>query len=159
MINPILNKGGAGVSLSRAATVERLNPIIEQHYHLNHAYEAAIRQLGSGPYTERFGADQRYARADIGKLAETVFSMGGVAYNGTELEPGHYDRTGSEDDTLFHLLDQEEDFQRLVSSEMKHKPQHQVRTLAILQNVQTHSQERLNFLREHTRTRRRATAQ
>ena len=44
--NPIVRllftRGGIGKSMSRAETIEHLNPLIEQHMRLNRSYEYAI---------------------------------------------------------------------------------------------------------------------
>ena len=153
MLNFFLNKGGAGASISRQETVERLNPLIRQHYVLNHGYDHAIRTLRDRGLAERLEEMQWWARADIGKLAETVFSAGGTAYNGTDLEPDHFNLGDDEDELLFQLRDLESNFLDQVLAEGD--VEHHIRTRAVLDNVRAHSEERLALLKDLTRRRRR----
>ena len=156
MPNPILKLGGAGISLSRKETAERLNPIIRKHYALNHTYENAIASLQDRATADKLNEYQRNARMDIGKLADSIHSAGGVAYNGTDLEAADFSLSGGPDEIVRRLLDLEQDLQQTVVDEMKLK--HQIRTLAILGNVKANSQNRLDFLNELAKKHRPATA-
>jgi hypothetical protein len=155
-MNILLNKGGAGFSLSRQETAERLNELIRRHYALNHSYAYAIENHQDRELTSRLAESQKIARADIGKLAESVFSAGGSAYNGTDLEPGGFTLGSDPAKVLKNLLDLEQEFQKQVAAEFKLK--HQIRTQAILLNVRNHSQERLKILENNVKSSRRAKA-
>jgi hypothetical protein len=154
MLNFLLNKGGAGVSISRSETVERLNPIIRRHIELNHYYDHAIGDAAGRDVSARLEEYQKTARADVGKLAESVYSAGGVAFTGTDLDPDAYRLQGDPDEVLFGLQEQEASLLEALADELKVR--HHIRTLAILGNVRTNAQARLNYLKEATRGRKRA---
>jgi len=88
MPNPIkeaiLNRGWAGKTITRAETVERLNPILLQFLKLNHNYQYVIRSHSDSALTDALKRVQKTARADVGKLSETVLSCGGTPENGTK---------------------------------------------------------------------------
>lgn len=142
ILDILLNKGGAGVSMSRPQTVERLNPILRAYYPLFHAYDALIAQTSDAGVKGTLEGFQRTTRTDIGKVAETILSCGGVAYNGTDLDPA---AVRFDDDAVTHMRDQEEAFHKLVEDELKEN--HQIRTRAILNVVRENSKGRLEYLR------------
>ncbi len=144
-----LNKGWAGKTISRAETVQQFNPIVVKHIALNRHYDAAIRDLDDADLQTQFLADQRTARVDVGKLSETIFSCGGVAYTGVDIEPSLVSVGDSADSILFKLLDMEEDLLSAVKSE--ESVEHQMRSRAILGVVETHSAERYKILSNATR--------
>jgi hypothetical protein len=148
MPNPIkealLNRGWAGKTMSRSETVERLNPLIEQHIRLNHHYGAAIRHCDDDRVVDVLERLQKTARADVGKLSETVFSCGGTAYNGTDLSPDDFSLTGSLSDLFKELHDLETDFNEALAHELD--LEHQMRTRGVLEAVKSNSQDRLNAL-------------
>ena len=144
-----LKKGWAGKTISRAETVDRFNPIIQKHIVLNRHYDAAIRDLDDSEIIEQFQSDQRTARADVGKLAETIFSCGGVAYSGTDIEPDSVSAGDSRESILFSLLDMEKDLLDAIREE--ESVEHQMRSRAILGVVETHSAERYKMLSNATR--------
>jgi hypothetical protein len=145
-----LNKGWAGRTMSRQETIEHINPLIRMHHELNHAYRQAINHVSNREVARRLDGFQRTARADIGKLSETVLSAGGVAYNGIDLERGG-DRFASEEGALIrNLKDAEEEFHRRLTDELAGN--HQIRSRAILSVVQANSRVRLDHLRDVERT-------
>jgi hypothetical protein len=152
----IFQKGGIGVSISRAETVARLNPLIKQHMMLNHAYNNAIARLDDRAIADELAAQQRTARMDVGKLMETVFSAGGQAYNGVDLEPDTFYLGDHDDDMLFALRDQEEAFLQMVSDALT--PDHQIRSKAILGVVENNSRQRFSILKHYTNRRHRKTS-
>ena len=83
----LLQKGWAGKTISRAETVDRVNPVIHRLIALNQHYDAFLRSSQGEGLDAQLASLQKTARADVGKLAETVFSCGGTPYNGTDLEP------------------------------------------------------------------------
>ena len=148
-----LNKGWAGRTIDRRATIERLNPLIRMHHELNHAYNHAINRVSDAETAGRLEAFQRIARADIGKLSESVLSAGGVAYNGLDLETGGDD--GDDEKTIIRRLrDSEEAFQRRLKDELGEN--HQIRSRAILAVVLGNSSDRLEYLGDITKTRTRS---
>ena len=151
----LLNKGGAGRSLSRHESAERLDAVLRRHLELNYAHADVIRRVDEVDVARQLEHFQKKARADVGKLRETMYSFGSVAYTGTDLEPDDF-HLGDGDEMLFGLLDREQGLIDLVEGELALKgPGHQIRTKAILNHVLTNSQERLNYLKGLTRSRRR----
>jgi hypothetical protein len=141
----LLGRGWAGKTITRAETVERLNPIVKQHIVLNHHYEAARRTLDQSAFTQALGAMQRTARMDVGKLSETIYSAGGSAYNGTDLEPDDFDLGDDGLEVLNTLIEMERDFKNTVQSD-REEIEHQIRTRAILELVASNSHDRLKGL-------------
>ncbi len=150
-----LQKGWAGRTISRAETIERLNPVLEQLLGLMHAYQYVIDHIGDPALAERLEALQKTLRADAGKLSETILSCGGVSYTGVDLESDQFNLGDTDEAMLFNVLDQEQAFQAMIGEEKD--VEHQIRTRAILGVVAQNSDERLTFLKEHTRHRRRPT--
>ena len=142
----LLQKGWAGKTISRQETIDRLNPIIEQLIRLNYSYDAAERNTKNARLASGIATRQKVARADAGKLAETVFSCGGTAYNGTELEPSDFDTRESNVSMVEHLLELEQDFRKTLEAEKQ--VEHHMRTRAILSVLKKNSDGRLDFLRE-----------
>ena len=149
----LLQKGWAGRTISRQETIDRLNPLIEQHMALNHAYNYVIAACSEQDITLHLAGFQKIARVDVGKLMETVFSCGGVAYNGVDMEPEDFKLDEHQNEMLFQLRDQEQAFQDALAGE--ESPEHQMRTRALLTLLQTNSQERLDYLKVNTKRRRR----
>ena len=144
----VLNKGGAGTSLSRSETIDRINPVIAAHTRLLHAYEAA--KVGR-PAAEADRLDDllRTARMDVGKLAEVVFSQGGVPYNGTDLEPGTLTAERGGEARYRALARTEEAFAKQLDDELA--VDHQIRTGATLKLLRAHSAERLDAVQTFAR--------
>ncbi len=140
-----LNKGWAGKTMTRQETIERINPLLRRHAELNHAYAYAINHVSEREAAGKLEALQKTARADIGKLSETVLSAGGVSYNGVDLEPADFTLGEDEGRMIHRLKEQEEQFQQLVSDELTEN--HQIRTRAILAVVQANSLARIELLR------------
>jgi len=149
MPNPIkealLNRGWAGKTLSRSETVDRLNPLIRKHIELNHHYGAAIRHCDDERVADVLERLQKTARADVGKLSETVLSCGGTPYNGTDLEAEDFTLTGSVLDLFDELHDLETDFNEALADELD--LEHQMRTRGVLEAVKSNSQDRLDALK------------
>ena len=141
ILDTVLNKGGAGVSLSRQETIEALDPLLRQHHRLNSLYRQALVQLPVGSEMAlKLDEALRVARMDVGKLAECVLSAGGIPYSGTDLDPTAAPLPGG--NALFrHLADAERDLRDETDKQLARD--HQIRTQAILGNVAAHSRERL----------------
>lgn len=149
MLNPVLNKGGWGLSLTRADSVETLQPILRAHYQLLNAYEFARQQAGNG-FPDRVESALRTFRTDIGKISETILSFGGAPYNGTDIEPG---ATGDTEATPAQRIENLEAAERDLNDGLEasmNVPQ-QIRTLATLKLLRNHSNDRLAILREAAR--------
>ncbi|PSQ95873.1 MAG: hypothetical protein BRD55_09630 [Bacteroidetes bacterium SW_9_63_38] len=149
MPNPIkevlLGRGWAGQTLSRAETVERLNPVLLQFLKLNHNYRYVIRTHSDNAVTEALKRVQKTARTDVGKLSETILSCGGSPENGTDLEPEDF--TLGPDDLA--MLSQLEDLETELNEALVHERQeheHQMRTRGILEALTSNSDERLTLL-------------
>lgn len=160
MQNPIVrllfNRGGFGKSMSRAETIEHVNPLIEQHMRLNRNYAAAVDHASNNGVIGRLEALQKKARADVGKLAETVLSAGGIPYSGVDLRDETFDLGRDDSEVLFQLRDLEQALYDAVTEELDLN--HHLRTQAILENVQANSRERLDYLKGVTKGRPRRTA-
>ena len=151
-----LQKGWAGKTITRKATVERVNPILQRHIELNHAYRTALARLSENNVAAQLSEHQKTARTDVAKLSETILSAGGRPHTGTDLKPGQSDLGASDDDVLFALRDREQALRDRIAAEKDEN--HQMRTRAILALVGEHSAERLQDLKEITRPRRRSTS-
>ena len=133
----LLKKGWAGRTISREDTVLRLNPLLALQIALGRLYDHADRFTADAGALE---ALQRNLRLDSVKLAETIFSCGGVAYSKA-------DRTEVTDDGLAllgRITAQERAFQEALLKERS--VDHQMRTEAVLRHCMNSSKERLGFL-------------
>jgi hypothetical protein len=137
----LLNKGWAGTTIDRAETVDRINPVIRSLTELMHYYEFAASQSAQMG-KETIAQSQRTLRMDIGKLCETVYSCGGVAYSGTDIEPGSLTLDGSVPD---RLTEHERAFCDLVDAEGA--IEHQIRTRAVLGVARANGEARLAMIR------------
>ncbi len=153
-LDAILNKGGAGKSLSRPETAEYLVPLVDQHNQLIFAYERAIETLDDRSIAQLLNDLQPRNRSDIQKLDEMVYSNGGSAPNGTDLDPEDFELGNSDAQRLESLFDREQTFRDAVKTEHeRRKPRrHAFRTLGTLENVLNGSNGRLDTLEELRRT-------
>ena len=142
----LLNKGWAGKTLSREETAARLNPVIRSHCALNHSHEYAVRTLENRDAAEKLSTLQRTSRMDAGKLSEVVLSAGGVPFNGTEMEPEDFDLGACDSDIVTALRNMENDFEKLLHTELG--MEHQMRTRAILEVVLKNTRIRLEYVRK-----------
>ncbi len=142
----LLQKGWAGKTISRMETADRLNPLIRQLIELNYTYDAAARATSMPELAEGIDKQQKTSRADVGKLAETVFSCGGTAYNGTDIEPQRFSVGGTDRELIGSLLESEQAMLRAIDSESH--IEHQMRTRAILSVLRQNGEDRLDFLRQ-----------
>ncbi len=140
----LLRKGWAGKTISRAETVERLNPIIRQLTLLNHTYDAFVRSHQSAGLASKLDDLQKIARMDVGKLAETVFSCGGTAYSGTDVDPADFTASRDMAAAVTDLAEKERAF--IAAIENESEVEHQMRTRAILSVVKSNAEARLTAL-------------
>ena len=119
----ILKKGWAGKTITRAETVERLNPILQRL--------SAVLALHNSDGSSA-GSDQvKTLRMDIGKISESIVSCGGIA----ERAPLPADEAGTDvqaaEKGLIDALKAENDIE------------HQMRTRAVLSAVLANTENRL----------------
>lgn len=144
ILKPILNRGGAGRSMTRAESVEALNPLIGRHAELLLAYDVALRTLADREIAGTINRAMNAARTELAKLKETVFSLGGTPPNSTDLVPAV--RLGDDDAAILHALDDAERAYRDALSDTLGLAHHQIRTAAILENNLKGSDIRLGVL-------------
>lgn len=137
----VLNKGWAGITITREQTAKRLNVLMRSLIELMHFYDAALASGGSGSNLDEVQATMPVLRADIGKLSETVHSCGEVAYSGTDLDP---DSFSFGENGWSTVRDMEEKFIEALDEEKK--TEHQMRTRAILGALASNANERLHIL-------------
>lgn len=144
LLKPIFNRGGIGRSMSREESVDVFNPLIRQHQRLLHAYDAALRTLGDRDLADRINGEMNRARTDLAKLKETVFSLGGDAPNGTDLDPNV--DLGRTDADVVHALDDRERAYRDALEEALARTDLHLRSTAVLENVAKGSKARIDVL-------------
>lgn len=138
----ILQKGWAGRTIDRAETIERINPMIQTMTELMHLYMAAAENTANTDLGQRIDASLRTLRMDIGKMCEIVFSCGGVAYSGTDLDTADF-RLGN---GLPGAIESKEQELR-TALETQESVEHHMRSRAILLNVDTNQKTRMNDVR------------
>lgn len=153
-LDAILNKGGAGKSLSRSETAEYLVPLVQQQNELIFAYERAIQTMDDRSLAQLLEDLQPRTRADVQKLDEMIYSNGGTAPNGTDLAPEDFELGDSDAARLGSLFDREQTFRNAVETEYERRDpkRYAFRTLATLENVLNGSNARLDTLEELQRT-------
>ena len=144
-----LQKGWAGKTISRAETVDLLNPIIKRHLVLNNEYGYVVNNHADSDVRALLAESQKVARANVGKLAETVYSCGGVAYTGVDMEPAAVDLGSDSTKMIETLLRGERELIEIVGAESK--VEHQMRTRAILGVVADSAEQRVAMLEEVAR--------
>lgn len=147
-LDAILNKGGAGKSLSREATVDYLNPLLQKHNELIMAYESALDTLEDRALAELLDDLQPRNRTDIMKMDEMVYSNGGTPPSGTDLDPEDFDLGSTDTERLGTLLTMEEAYHKMLETEYERRDPlpHDFRTKATLENVIKGSDARLDSL-------------
>ena len=152
-LRPILNKGGAGRYVSRAHSVERLQPVAERHLDLMYEYEGILGGMPDGLPKEKLEAMMPYLRTEVAKMSETILSLGGTPPSGVRRRPGG--RGGVADpeagrstaDRTDALLEAERDFGGALRDEAD-AVHHQERTRAILNHNAEASDARIDLLRD-----------
>ncbi len=143
-LRPLLNKGGAGRYITREESVERLLPVAERHLELLRTYGAALAGLPEGDLRRRVEGMTRLLRMEVGKISETLLSLGGPAPSGAgTMAPV---ALAPDADPVQVLADAERDFARALRDEID-VVHHQERTRAILGHNAEASNSRLDVLR------------
>lgn len=140
----LLKKGWMGRTISRSETVDRINGLIRRHMALNHAYQSVADSASDADVVSAITAQQKASRLDVEKLMETVFSAGGVAYNGVDMEPGDFALEGDTTAALRTLKDHEAAFMQALRKESN--IEHHMRTRAVLERLLKSSQKRTSLL-------------
>lgn len=145
MLKALLNKGGAGKSISRVETAERLSALMRSYNELMYSYDAAIGVASETP-AEGLEELARVVRDDIGKLSELILSAGGIPPSGTDIEPENVSVGNSEDERLETLMRLEREFGEALKAESAVR--HQLRVVAGLDNTSARTSERLAGLEQ-----------
>ena len=157
-LRPILNKGGAGRYISRAHSVERLQPVAQRHLDLMYEYEGILDGMPDGLPKEKLEAMMPYLRTEVAKMSETILSLGGTPPSGVRRRPGEPQTGGrggvadpeagrSTADRTDALIEAERDFGGALRDEAE-AVHHQERTRAILNHNAEASDARINLLRD-----------
>lgn len=145
LLQPILNRGGAGRSMTREESVEALSPLVREHQKLILAYDAAIRNLDDRDLAARINSGMNRARTELAKLRETIFSLAGNTSNGVDLDPDDVN-LGDSDAAIIHALDDRERAYRDALEHTLNLPHQQLRSTAILENGIKGSNARIDTL-------------
>ena len=152
-LRPILNKGGAGRYISRAASVERLQPVAQRHLDLMYEYEGILGGMPDGLPKEKLEAMMPYLRTEVAKMSETILSLGGTPPSGVRRRPGEAGGVADPEagrptaDRTDALIEAERDFGGALRDEAE-AVHHQERTRAILNHNAEASDARINLLRD-----------
>lgn len=146
-LRPFLNKGGAGYSISRAETAERLSRHVEHASDLLRGYASALAHLRRRESAARIEEMLPYLRSDVAKLYESIYSAGGRTPSRLPDTPLADDASASDAGVFRALIDREQEFGEAVYEEID-AVHHQERTRAILKAVGAGSNARLELLRE-----------
>jgi hypothetical protein len=143
IFRPLLNKGGAGRSLSRYDTAEALKPLLERHAALLVTYEAVLHRLSDRNAAAEIEKGMNRLRTELGKIRETILSNGGsLPTMAPAAELG-----GQSDHDVLRALDEAERAYLDALRETLDYPHHQIRTIAILENNVVGSEERQRLIR------------
>lgn len=145
MLKALLNKGGAGKSISRVETAERLSALMRSYNEIMYSYVASTG-ISSEITAEGLEKLARVVRDDIGKLSELILSAGGIPPSGTEIEPEDVTVGNSEEECLETLMRLERAFGEALKAESAVR--HQLRVIAGLDNTSARTTERLAGLQQ-----------
>ena len=147
MTNFLLNRGGAGKSITRAETAEAMAQLTVPLIGIMRAYEHLKAILDNEEAAQHIDASQNRTRADIGKLSEIILSTGGITPRDTasltdDDDPAQVIRT---------LNESERAFKSSIVESLKMK--HHYRTIAVLENLQKNTEARIRLVRDLARSR------
>ena len=152
-LRPILNKGGAGRYISRAHSVERLQPVADRHLDLMYEYDDILARMPEGGPKGQLAAMMPYLRTEVAKMSETILSLGGTPPSGVRRTPGGVvQRTAvgtgrPAPERIQDLIEAERDFGGALRDEAE-AVHHQERTRAILNHNAEASNSRIDLLRD-----------
>ncbi|MDX1531013.1 MAG: hypothetical protein R3362_05770 [Rhodothermales bacterium] len=144
-LRPILNRGGAGFSMSRAETADVLSGLVRQHQILLNSYDAALRDLADRDLAAALEPEMVTLRTELSKIKELVYSNGGTPPNGTDLDPKTL-RIGETDGEIVHALaDLERAYRGTLQAEID-RANHQMRTYALIEALHQRTEDRIGIL-------------
>ena len=141
-MNFLLNRGGAGKSLTRAETAEELSSLMTTQITLLRTYEALIALMDSGSSSaETLAALQKEHRNEIPKISEIILSAGGIP-------PRKADRLeGDGRESLIRAVcDGERGLRREIDTQLENK--HHLRTIGILESLAETVEDRIGVLQK-----------
>ncbi len=144
-MNFLLNKGGAGKSMSRARTAAEASKLMTCHIELLQTYDALADATGSESDTaELVSALQKELRDDIPKLSEIILSSGRVPPR--EASP----LVGDDVESLLHAIDDgERSLRRDLEDQILLK--HHLRSIAVFKNLLANTEHRIGEIRTMAR--------
>ena len=137
-MNFLLNRGGAGKSLSRAQTAAEMSKLMIRHIELLRTYDALIESIGNDASIENLKALQQDNRADISKLSEIILSSGGVPPREGMLLAGD-----GADALIKSVNNAERELRSDIEEQLEQK--HHLRTLAIMETLLANTQLRIGL--------------
>jgi len=140
-MNFLLNKGGAGKSLSRARTAAEMSTLLIRHIELLRTYDMLIQSLGEGDAADRLREQQKDNRADIARLSEIILSAGGVPPREGLLLGGN-DQSG----LIKSVNSAERELRRDIEEQLEQK--HQLRTVAMMEGLLANTERRIGFVQQ-----------
>ena len=146
MLKALLNKGGAGKSISRSETANRLCDLLQQYNRLMFTYDAAINKTGDAELATRLDGINHGVRDDVAKWSELILSNGIAPPLGTDIETAEIEAEEEWSDVISVLVSREEAFSGSLKDEKR--VNHGLRTVALLDNTSTNTKSRLSRLEE-----------
>ncbi|MFN3598110.1 MAG: hypothetical protein ACK41D_12680 [Rubricoccaceae bacterium] len=131
VLRPLLGRGGAGRYLSRAESVQRLLPLVERGNVLLQRYAHLLEAMPEGFERERIAAIVPFVRTDVSKLYELIFSLGGTAPTGVDMQTRPLERAA---DPLAAAREAEQAFHDALRDEID-AVHHQERTRGVLASL------------------------
>jgi hypothetical protein len=136
-MNFLLNKGGAGKSLTRSQTASDVSKLMTGQIELLGAYGALIAAVGNdSDLAKSLGALEKELRDEIPKLSEIILSSGGVP-------PRKADQpTGDDVESFLRAVN---DGERSMRSDLEEqlKLKHHIRTIAVLNTILANTERRI----------------
>jgi len=142
MTNFLLNRGGAGKSITRHETAGAMSELVRRLISITRTYNHLLEAVRNEESDQRLGAMQNRTRTDIGKLSEIILSTGGIT-------PRYADPVSTSDDPdqLIRALNEAE---RAFRDELEEslKLKHHYRTIAVLETLHKNTEDRIGLVRE-----------
>jgi bacterioferritin (cytochrome b1) len=139
-MNFLLNKGGAGKSLTRSSTVSEVSKLMSAQIALLGSYEALLGVVDSdSDLAASLSALQKQHRDEIPKLSEIILSSGGIPPR--ESSPP----TGDDVDSLIRAVN---DGERAMRTDLEEqiKLKHHLRTIAVLKTLLANTERRIGAI-------------
>jgi hypothetical protein len=145
MTNFLLNRGGAGKSITRRETAETISDVVRPLIGIMRTYERLAETIEDEEAAGFIHASQKRTRTDISKLSEIILSTGGVT-------PRDIDPVAASDDpdqVIRALNEAERSFREVLENSLKLK--HHYHTIAVLETLQKNTEDRIALVRELAR--------